>query len=110
MATDPQPQESRKTHLGGPAGCSSHGFARRTPPEGQEEDRAAALSIPTLRLLLRFSKHIATTLMLVFHKPVGLRQVWTCRFHTRQICFQSSYRKVLIGHITAIANAFNLCH
>lgn len=48
-------------------------------------------------------------LTLVFHKPVGLRQVWTCRFHTRWISFQSNYRKVLIGHITVITNVFNLC-
>lgn len=103
------PKRARK-HLGGPAGCSSHRFACRTPTKGLEEDRTAAPSIPTLCLLLRFSKHTATMLPLVFHKPIGLRQVWTCRFHTRRICFQSNYRKVLIGHITAITNVFNLCH
>ena len=59
-----------------------------------EKSRATAGTIPPTPSspALSSSKKTPTTLMLVFCKPAGLKQVWICcGFHTQWVNFQSNY-------------------
>ena len=69
-------------------------YKKKELPQSLEKSRATAGTIPPTPSFpaLSSSKKAPTTLMLLFCKPAGLKQVWMCcAFHTQWVNFQSSY-------------------